>query len=192
MKPNWFIALPVPADRFPPESLSDLPPGLARFHPDDLHVTLAFLGPVDASRALAAWCAATLLPMPDFRVGIVTARALGAPTRPSAYGLVVDDADGRLARYIDAHRDRLRLAAEVPAEDRPALPHVTLARPPRQGGAVIRQRAEQWLATYRPPAVDLHLDRLALYTRAHDRRQRRFRRVAEYPARPLSRAGRRE
>jgi RNA 2',3'-cyclic 3'-phosphodiesterase len=188
MGPNWFIALPVQAVQLPSECLQAVPVGLSRFHPDDLHVTVAFLGPVDASSALAAWYAATLLPAPDFHVSITGMRALGSPARPSAYGLVLDDGAGSLNTYIAAHRDALREAAGVHTRERPPLPHVTLARPPRKAGQVARERAAQWLETFRPPPTCLQLDRLALYTRSRRSRSgnhpdRRFRRVAEYPAR---------
>ncbi|MDZ7748585.1 MAG: hypothetical protein U5K43_06895 [Halofilum sp. (in: g-proteobacteria)] len=52
---NWFLALPVRPDELPAGLLDDLPAGLRRFDPRDLHVTVAFLGPVGTAAAEAAW-----------------------------------------------------------------------------------------------------------------------------------------
>jgi 2'-5' RNA ligase len=53
--PNWFIALPVsPLGWF--ERLVPPPPaGFRAFHPDDLHLTIAFLGAVDDATASRGW-----------------------------------------------------------------------------------------------------------------------------------------
>lgn len=178
-RPNWFIALPVDAGAVPVEWLATIPAGLQRFHPDDLHVTVAFLGAVDEHAAHRAWAGIgtpaglPLWPRPR-RV-----RAFGRPERPSAYGLEVDDDRGSVAAFIGEYRDGLRAAAGLEAETRTPVPHVTLARPPRRAGAAIHGRARRWLARAEVPDVIFTLDRLALYTRSRDRREGLFVRVAE-------------
>lgn len=175
--PNWFIALPVAAAALPAGSLASLPPGVARLHPDDLHVTVAFLGAVGQERARRAWGE-----LPSAGTPLVThtgARAaLGRPARPSALGLDLDAdaADGALAAFLGRWRDHLRAAAGVAAETRPLRPHLTLGRPPRRAGARLRQRIDDWLAG-RDEAARIELDRIALYTRADRDGGRRFRQV---------------
>ena len=43
-RPNWFFAFPL--DGAFVLTLPELPPGLRRYHPEDVHLTLAFLGDV--------------------------------------------------------------------------------------------------------------------------------------------------
>lgn len=179
MRPNWFIALPVRPDDVPEDLRATLPAGLHRFLPDDLHVTIAFFGAVGKSSAYNAWAAACSLAAPVFNVRVRRLVALGRKDRPSAYGIELDDAHRTLARFIDDHRNQLRAAAGLEAENRPALPHLTLARPPRRCGPAIHERARRWLTESPVPDAAFTLDRLALYTWATDRRQRLFARVEE-------------
>lgn len=174
--PNWFIALPVPAEQLPDDALDSLPEGVRAFHPLDLHITVAFLGPVSRERALAAWDLHDWSSEPGFHVYTTGRAALGRKRRPSAYGLDVGDADGRLQQFVQDWRDRLLDAANRPAEKRDVRPHVTLGRPARGRSDTIRHR--QWLAKRQPPA-EITLERIALYTWAEQRRDRRFTHVRE-------------
>lgn len=178
-RPNWFIGFPVKADALPAGVLESLPAGLRRFHPDDLHVTLAFLGPVEAARAKKAWREAIALPARPFTVWSGVPAAFGSPRRPSAYGLDLNDPSGELIAFLKTHRDRLREIAGQAPERHSVRPHVTLGRPPRRGGDVIRARADAWVDTARPESRPIRLDRMALYTWSEDRRERLFRRLAE-------------
>lgn len=180
--PNWFIGFPVMA---PPEwraLLAQVPERLRRFQPDDLHVTLAFLGPCGAAAADTAWRAALSIDWAPLRVQAQQARAFGHPRHPSAYGLVVDNDRNQLSALLAAHQGPLRERADLSPERRPPLPHVTLARPRRQRDSAGRASARQWLASLQLPTTPLILDRLALYTWAHDRRERLFRIVADQNA----------
>lgn len=177
--PNWFIAWAFDAQEVAASLRGDLPPGLLHVDGADLHITLAFLGRVAEVRAHNAWQHALTLPCPIFRVVPRRLVALGNPRRPSAFGAVVDDAEGSLAAFIGQHRDALRAAAGVEAEARAPLPHLTLARPPRAAGADIRERAREWVERTDMPTTTVELNRLALYTRAPDAQPSRFQRVAE-------------
>lgn len=177
--PNWFIAWPVDAPALTRSLRRDLPAGLRLVADADLHITLAFLGSAGEKRAHEAWAHALTLPCPVFDVAAQRPVALGKPRRPSAYGVVFDDEQGHLAAFIGRHRDALRESAGVDAESRPPLPHLTLARPPRSAGPVIRERASEWIDGGELPTTRLALDRFALYTRAPDGHASRFQRVAE-------------
>lgn len=178
-RPNWFIGLPVATNPALEDLRTSLPAGLRRFHPDDLHITLAFFGAVGESTARQAWRAANGIAVGAFHVRARRLVALGRPSRPSAYGVELDDDWSSLAGFIDQQRNPLRVAAGLVVEDRPALPHMTIARPPRRCGPAIRERADRWMTGTRLPAMTFTLDRLALYTWSRDRRIRQFARVAE-------------
>ena len=177
--PNWFIAWPVDAPALTRSLRRELPAGLRCIADADLHITLAFLGSVGEARAHDAWAHALTLPCPAFDVAAQRLVALGKPSRPSAYGVMFDDEQGSLADFIGQHRDALRESAGVNAESRPPLPHLTLARPPRSAGPVIRKCASDWIDDGELPSTRLELDRLALYRRAPDGHASRFQRVAE-------------
>lgn len=177
--PNWFIGLPVTAEELPAGVLASIPPGLRRFHADDLHLTLAFLGAVGSDAAHAAWRLAGDIDEGPFRADTGRLAAFGRPGRPSAYGLELGAGGDMVAAFIARWRNPLRAAAGVGAERRDVRPHVTLARPPRRGGRTIRERADAWLAQARPGPATLRLERIALYTRARPGDERLFQRVAE-------------
>lgn len=48
---NWFIGVAVPPEAGWIDAAHDLPEGVRRFHPLDLHITVAFLGPCGAAKA---------------------------------------------------------------------------------------------------------------------------------------------
>jgi 2'-5' RNA ligase len=177
---NWFIALPVPPHELPDEVFDSLPAGLRRFDPADVHITIAFLGGVAADAAWAAWRSAHIDAGP-FSTELGAPAALGRPDRPSAFGFDLGEGGEAVAAAIHQWRDPLRRAAGLAPEQREPRPHLTLARPPRRGGAVIRARAQAWAQRYRAPRARLTLDRIALYTWADDRRIRPFQTVATCP-----------
>ena len=177
-RPNWFVALPVRAAELPTDLLDSLPAGIRRFRPEDLHVTVAFLGPVTETTALEAWAVGDWSREPPLITHTGARAGFGNPRRPSAYGLDLGDGDDPVAAFLRRWRDPLLAAAGRPPETRAVRPHLTLGRPPRRPGEAIRARARDWIAVEQPP-MPLHLDRIALYTRAPQRGGRRFTRVRE-------------
>lgn len=181
-RPNWFIGMPVPAATGLIALLDSLPGSIRPFHPQDLHVTLAFLGPVSEPQARLAWSAAAQIDWQPFQVRPLAAGPFGNPAKPSAYGLWVDDADGSLQAFLGRHQQPLReLVGRRPAK-RATLPHLTLGRP--RPGLDSKERAalKTWCRQFQPPAIELQLDRLALYTWADDRRSRLFQLSAQQHA----------
>lgn len=170
---NWFIGLPVTADALPVGVIDTLPAGLRRLHPDDLHITVAFLGPVGEPSALTAWAETEAIDAGPFELRTGDLAALGRPRRPSAYGLDLVS-DRAFVEWLAHWRDRLRAAAGVEAETRSVRPHVTLARPPRTAGPSIQQRARAWLENTKPDATPLVLDRIVLYTASDGSGQQRY------------------
>lgn len=177
MKPNWFIAWPVPPGPWLTPLLADAPRFLRRFHPDDLHVTLAFLGPVSAERASAAWAVAQGLPLRPVTATLERLEGFGDPRAPSAFSLALRDHE--LVHAIAASRGPLAKAAGVDPDGRPPRPHCTVARPARDATKPARAAGLAWARGVPTLNVGVSLDRLALYTWSADRRERQFQAVFE-------------
>jgi 2'-5' RNA ligase len=178
---NWFIGLPVPDDGWLPRALDGAPRGLRRFGAADLHATVAFLGDVDEAAARRAWSLAQDEAVPRLAGRLTTISALGG-RRVTAFSVLLDSPG--LADWMGRVRGDLLEAAGARPDDRPPLPHVTVARPGRRPAPALLPEATDW-ATARPSLEHpVQLRSLALYTWAPDRRQRLFQIVEERPVGP--------
>lgn len=182
MNANWFIALPVAAERWFDRVL-DAPAGVTLMHRDDLHCTVAFLGPVDEARALRAFDGIHIALAPlEVTLGDVV--PMGDPHKYSALSALLARGRVEVERAMSECRDRALESARRPRERWPAKAHVTLARPTRD--ATARQRAEAlaWAAKLSLGETPVRLDRIALYTWSLERHTvgaPRFRQVESSP-----------
>lgn len=175
MKPNWFVALGVPADSWW-SRVTAPPPGVRLFHPDDLHLTVAFLGPVSCGDAEAAFAVACEdWPTGPIGIALGEVRPMGNPRRPSALSALVSDGAADLSEAISSLRDRTCATAGVRADGRAPLPHVTIARPSRSATAAEREAAVAWATRLDLGGPRGTLGRLVLYGWAPDRGVRLFR-----------------
>jgi 2'-5' RNA ligase len=149
--------------------------------PEDLHVTLAFLGPCGEERALQAWQAAAALRHPPIGITAGSWRGFGPRRSPSAFGLTLAEGHPQLVELIRGWRHPILRAAGRPPDGREPLPHITLARPPRRSGPAQRARILRLLQDQPLPSGRVDLATLALFTWAADRRARQFRVVASRP-----------
>jgi 2'-5' RNA ligase len=181
---NWFIAFPVPDDEGWLDARVGPPPNrVRRFHPADLHATLAFLGPVEESAARRAFELArglSSLP-PPLRIGLSRVVGMGPPGRWSALSALLAAGRPELEDAIAAGREPILSAAGAPSDRRPPLPHVTVARLARRVGPGERRAAERWAETLDLSPVVTTVDALALYTWSEDRTDRLFRIVDRAP-----------
>jgi 2'-5' RNA ligase len=181
MRPNWFFAFPL--DGAFVLELPPVPKNFRRFQPEDVHLTLAFLGGVGevaAQRALAALderMSKTPLPSLDVSLGEVV--PMGSPRRYSALSALLGDGRMDASAFLTAHRDLLTETAAGRREKRSAKPHVTLARPRGRATEDDRAAGIAWGASLDLSHVRARLDRIALYTWSENRHERMFRIVAE-------------
>ena len=178
---NWFIGLVVPEDAGWSEAATGLPAGMRRFHPRDLHLTVAFLGPCGPDRARDAWQSLARERHRPIQARADRWLALGNRRRPSAFGLGLDQGHAPAAALMADWGGMARAAAALPAERRAPLPHVTLAQPTRRGGDEARAAMAHWIEQAPVPRSSVVLDELALFTWAADRSQRLFEVVAQRP-----------
>jgi 2'-5' RNA ligase len=180
-RPNWFFAFPL--DGAFVLNLPELPGGFRRFHPEDVHLTLSFLGPCEESAALRALSTlderlSSLAPSAqDVSLGEVV--AMGSSRQYTALSALLAQGREELSALVALLRDPLADSAGVPRDGRAPKPHVTLARPTRRASADDRRAGLAWAARLDLGQVSARLDRMALYSWDEQRKERLFRIVAE-------------
>ncbi len=179
MQPNWFFALPVPAETWLHTVLHDLPEACRAFAPEDVHMTVAFLGALPPQRVAAMVAALDQIQANAFTIHLGEVLALPNPKRPSALSFAVTTGQAQAAAMIANHRDHLLAAAGAAPDRRPPLPHITVARPSRGSGPQGLHEALAWAKRCPAPPQAIAIERIALYTWSEDRRTRQFRIVAE-------------
>ena len=151
------------------------PPRVRVFATSDLHVTLGFLGSVQESDARRAWDRiGEFLSFRTVTGSFSGVEPLGHPSKPSALCAMVDEGREPLAGMITEARQTLLSAADAPEDNRPPLPHMTLARIQRRAKAAERRQALRWADTIDLRAVTFTAPSVALYTWADDRQERLF------------------
>jgi 2'-5' RNA ligase len=175
---NWFLAVPVSAAGWFPDRVGEPPPGVRLFHPDDLHVTVVFLGACGGEAAGRAWADARAFPGPRGPATLDRIVPMGNPRRPSALSALLGEGCEEATAFLAAHRDRWADLAGAPRDRRPPLPHCTVARPRRAATGAERARAARWAEGLEVRGVAVTLGALALYTWSEDRSARLFRVVA--------------
>ena len=187
MPANWFIALPVtPGPWF--EALQP-PDGVRKFGASDLHVTVAFLGPVTEDRAQRAFEHARAFPLRPLDVSLGPVEGLGSQRRPSAFSALLIEGRAVVEAALAATREQMWNAADARPDTRPPLAHITLARPARKASIQEVRRALSWASALELGAPSVHLDQIALYTWSEDRQLALFRRVVSLPLTAASAAG---
>ena len=181
MTGNWFIALPVAAGAWF-QGLTP-PPGVRLFGEHDLHLTVAFLGAVGEERARAAFALAADFPLRPLAVRLGPIEALGSPRRPSAFSALLTEGRAQVETALGVARAAMWEAADARPDTRPALAHVTLARPGRRASDAERRRAQTWAKGIDLGAPVCQLTRIALYAWSLDRATSLFRIVSDLPLR---------
>lgn len=178
---NWFIGLPLRAGPWFDRLVARAPDDLQRFHREDLHATVAFLGACGDERALAAWGTLEGWARAPVRATLGRLEPFGNPKRPSALSVTLRTGREDVAGIIALLRGPMFVAANVAADPRDPLPHVTILRPGRHATASARRRAVDWAQRLPELGDAVEFDRIALYTWSDDRRERQFRIVKERP-----------
>lgn len=177
--PNWFIAFPVRESLWLPTMLEGLPPGIRAFHPLDLHLTLAFLGPVTELQARQAWNEALKTPPSATFISFLHMEAFGGTRNPTAFSLTLQEGRASLIQVLNQQTRSVQQVAGARLETRPPRPHVTIARPSTKarGDRAVAEAARQWMETVRVPGEGLWLRELSLFTWAQARQTRLFEEV---------------
>ncbi len=125
------VPLPVEAKPFVAEAQHALPAiaGLRLIRPEQLHVTLAFLGGLGAEAREAARAVVAGV---DVRSGGITRLGgflfLPSPSKARVVALAIDDPDGVFSGLYEQVAAGLERGGVYRREKRPYLPHLTIAR----------------------------------------------------------------
>ncbi len=184
MSPNWFVAWPVTGAADWLAALdADAPPGLRFSHPDDLHVTLAFLGEFEPRNEKKIASLLRGLPFAEIEATPSQLVALPQARRFSALAFTFDKGRLELEKQIARWRDRVCREAGARLETRPPLPHLTVARPERRITSDGRDDALAWAESLPAPTAVLTLLPPRIYTWDPTRKERQFLILGESPAR---------
>jgi len=140
-------------------------------------MTVAFLGPVSDEAAQRAWATVPRYASHAIEASLGKLAAMGNPRRPSALSVLVEQGHDELCALIAALRAPAWEAAGARADDRPALPHITIARPSRAASDVERRAALEWALAQPPIDARIALTEIVLFTWSTDRSERQFRAV---------------
>jgi len=159
-----FVGVPLPLGLlgFVERSQAALPRegGLKLLRPDQLHVTLAFIGEVDGAKAAAAFAVVDSLPASSGGVAEITGfLMLPSPRKARVAALGLDDHDGVFAALFERVMGGLEAAGVMTREGRPFRPHLTIARLKAPGP--VQPRSESGRAQYAIESVCLYRSELS-------------------------------
>lgn len=179
-KPNWFIAFPIEKAELLKDVLINPPADYRFFEAPDIHLTFAFLGPVDREKAYRAWTIAETCTCKPVIVTMGAVAPFGPQERPSAFAFTIEQGSEQLNRCRERWQLKMLEAAGQPPDPWEGnwRPHITIARPPRNADDALRSEGVAWAGQIVPPADAFCLDQLALYTWHDNRPQRQFKIVA--------------
>lgn len=160
-----FVAIPLPSDvaqrafAVLPETLT----GLRRVQPDNLHVTLAFLGETPESRLpdVAAAAEDAARGVPRFTLGFDRAGRFPERGRPRVVWLGMADGRSNVERLGQAVSRTLRENG-LDFEDRPLSPHVTLARVRDEATTAEARTVAATIDTLDVPSLSIDVHEIAV------------------------------
>lgn len=177
-----FVAIPPPEpirDRL--AALQGGVPGARWVEPENLHLTLRFVGEVDDHRARDLDAELSRIRVPGFDLALAGVDFFGTERKPAALWAGVD-APPALAHLRDKV-DRAAVAAGFEPDARKFKPHVTLARLKQ----APRERLGRWLADHGLFRTEtFHVDGFSLYRSDLTENGPIYQELAAYPLEPRS------
>ena len=166
-----FVAVPLPGElealvRRAQESLAAVRE-LRVLKPEQLHVTLAFIGEVDAGKAAIARSVVESMPADMGGEAVIGGfLPLPSPSRARVVALELADEQGVFAGLFETVMGGLEAGGVMKREERPFRPHLTIAR--LRTPCAVRPRYESEQARFAVQSVCLYQSELrrerAVYT----------------------------
>lgn len=178
--PNWFSAFPVLLNDEQRAWTEDLRvrrgSSLKVFRGVDLHVTLAFYGPLKPAQIGKVLLATSLVSWEPLEATFESILFLPSQRRCSAISLSFDLGKKLLINTMAEAGPRLMDSIGKDPDTRDPLPHMTIARPRKWRGAIPDQEAN-WLKALELPGGQVIIEKPVVFTRSHDRKKSLFRKV---------------
>ncbi len=175
MSRNWFVAWPVLNGNEWLAALSAAAPtGIDFLDPDDLHVTLAFLGTHDAPAEAKMAGILRGLPLEGVAITPGPLVALPQPRRFSAIAASIDTGRIEIEKQTAKWMPRLCRESGARIDTRAPLPHLTIARPARRIRDDERDDVLEWLDNRPLDETPLTLATPAIYRWAEKTTTRRY------------------
>ncbi len=150
--PRLFTGLEIPDEiAFDLSFMQGGIPGARWIDPENFHLTIRFIGDIDAGLARDVTRALDEVKFPSFRLALKGVGIFGGK-QPHSLFVGVED-NGELKR-LQALHDRLFQVLGLPAEGRKFVPHVTLARL-RNADPRALQRYVELHSLFRSTPVDV-------------------------------------
>jgi len=179
---NSFVAAPIENVGYWFDNYLENRPNAVRvFHPEDLHMTIAFLGKISADQQAAVIQAMEKLAHAEFEISFHRLVALPNAKRMSALSFSVNAGFQEAVNLIETWRAPIFKSISTEVETRPALPHITIARPERRANSQERKSILGWLKTVEAPRLKIPINRVALYTWSDNRKETQFKILYETP-----------
>ena len=175
-----FVALTLPEDvRLRLSALANGLPGARWVKPDNLHLTLRFLGELDNTLAADVDDALAQIHTPRFDLTLNGVGHFGEGRKLRALWVGVD-ADTELMR-LQEKIEQSRIRAGLPPEPRKFKPHITLARFKRNPGARLQDYLVEHNLLHAGPIA---IESFELYSSFHSADGAIYRVEASYPLDP--------
>jgi len=182
-RPNWFSAFPVLLNDEQRSWMEDLRvrrgSSLKVFRDVDLHVTLAFYGPLKPAEIGKVLLATSQVSWDPLEATFESILFLPSPQRCSAISLSFDLGKDLVIETMGDAGARLMNSIGKDSDTRDPLPHMTIARPRKWRGGIPDQEAD-WLKALELPGGEVIIQKPVLFTRSHDRKKSLFRKVHAY------------
>jgi 2'-5' RNA ligase len=153
--------------------------------PEDIHLTLKFLGEVPASRLdRITWALESAVPRPPgFTLALGHMGSFSDRRAPSVIWAGIHDQplnQSRLGKLVE-QVETWMASAGFPREKRAFAPHLTLARLPERLDPALRQRIAEVTAGFSPEAQPFTVDKVSLMRSHLGPGGARYERLAAYP-----------
>jgi len=167
--PSSFLGLVVDVGDWYAAIATTVPERVRVLHPEDVHVTLAFLSGVAPECAMAAWEAARTVALLPMTVRLARMIPMGPAEGWTALSATIGVGSEEVANAMLAVRDLATDAAGARRETRAPLPHVTVARLHAKASNTHREAARAWADALLLDPIELRLTDIALYTGRRER-----------------------
>ncbi|MDH4199323.1 MAG: hypothetical protein OEV66_02995 [Spirochaetia bacterium] len=173
---NWFVAFKIPPEKWFQELVQQLPADLKAFHPEDLHLTIAFLGGLNLHLKSAIFDLLQKFYLDPLT--ITSSKFLFLPSEKKYSAICLDFRQGfesvglhdLFMETMHAIRNEILIVAQAEQDMRNFLPHITVARPGRNISSKDRHSMLLKIKQTSIPQIRIRLDTIGLYTWDDDRR----------------------